>query len=342
MKRLLMLAGLLLLMLAPAAAQDAGPSFCVSVWYREREQPGGLESIADAAGLVDVVHPMWYTSHDDGTINVVDVAEDPAQLAAWRDAGMHVMPSVFSTISLAIETADTRALHVAELAALVERMDYDGLDIDFEEFGLHTRDAFSAFIEELAAALHADGRLLSVTLMAKTDEAGRSPGAAAQDWPRLAAAVDRVNLMTYDYTGRGQPPGPISPPVWVVEVLDYAATVMDLRRVHFGMALYGYGWQRGNPPARATTWESVQPWIESFGAAVERDPLSGEAVVDFKPPGVPRQVVVYNDAESVRARLAAVIAAHPDIGGLSIWGAGGEDPAIWDALAELRPAPCAP
>ncbi len=176
--------------------------------------------------------------------------------------------------------------------------------------------------------------------MAKTDDAGWGGPTIAQDWPRLAAAADHVNIMTYDYTSRNQPPGPISPPEWVVRVLDYAATVTDVSRIYFGMPFYGYGWQRGNPPARTTTWESVQPWIASFGVDVTRDPISGEAMVDAKPPGLPRQVVVYNDAASVGARLEAVLAAHPDVGGMSIFGLGGEDPAVWDVLAELRPADC--
>ncbi len=341
MKRAWWAALVVLLAAAPVAAQDSPASFCVAAWLRESEQPQGFDSLMNAAGVVDIVHPMWYAPADDGSILLLDDAEDPAKLDAWREAGFQIIPSLFSTLSAAIEDPATRSRHVAELVALAERMDYAGLDIDYEEFGSHARDAFSAFIEELAAALHANGRTLTVTLQAKTGEPGNDPGSAAQDWPRLVAAADRINLMTYDYTGRNSEPGPISPPGWVVDVLDYAASVSDLQTVQFGMPFYGYSWPRGNPPAQATTWSSVQPWIESFNVEVQRLPESGEAFIDYKPRGLPRQVVVFNDGESVRARLETVLAAHPDVGGLAIWGLGGEDPAVWDALAELRPADCA-
>lgn len=340
MKLAWLAAAFAVLAMTPAAAQDPAPSFCVSAWYRESEQPRAYDSLLSAADVVDIVHPMWYAPQDDGDITIVAGAENAEKLAAWREAGFQIIPSIFSTISLAIEDPATRAHHVAELAALVERMDYDGLDLDYEEFGAHAREPFSAFVEELAAALHANGRLLSVTVQAKTGEPGNDPGSAAHDYPRLLAAADVVNIMTYDYTGRNSPPGPISPPDWINHVLDYTATVTSLDRVHFGMPFYAYSWQRGNPPAQTTSWESVQPWIESFGAEVERLPESGEGLVDFKPPGLPRQVIVLNDGSSVRHRLETVLAAHPDVGGLSIWGLGGEDPAVWDALADLRPAAC--
>lgn len=344
MKRWLLSGAFLLLVLAPLSAvgaQEAEPSFCVSAWYRESEQPGAYDSLTAHAEVIDIVHPMWYGPRDDGAVAPVAGAENPAKLAAWRAAGLQVIPTIFSTLSIAIDTPEVRAVHIAAIVALVERMDYDGIDIDYEEFEAHTLEPFTDFIETLSAALHANGRQLSVTVMAKTDDAGWGGPTLAQDWRRLAAAADRFNIMTYDYTSRNRPPGPISPPDWVVRVLDYAATVTDIRRVHFGMPFYGYSWQRGNPPAQATTWESVQPWIASFGVEVTREPDSGEAMVNAKPPGLPRQIVVYNDAASVSARLEAVLAAHPDVGGMSIFGLGGEDPAVWAAITALRPAACA-
>lgn len=340
MTRFLLAAVFAVLVIAPASAQEAEPSFCVSAWFRSSEQPEGYDSLMSAADVVDIVHPMWYAPTDDGHVLAVNDSEDAAKLAAWREAGMLVIPSVFSTISLAIDTPEARALHVAELAAIAERMDYDGLDLDYEEFQARAREPFATFVEELAAALHANGRLLSVTVQAKTREPGNDPGSASQDWPRITAAADYINIMTYDYTGRNSDPGPISPTGWVVDVLSYADSITDLNTVHFGMPFYAYSWQRGNPPARTTTWASIQPWIETFNVEVTRLPESGEGFIDYKPRGLPRQVVVFNDAESVRARMEAVLAAHPDVGGVSIWGVGGEDPAVWDVLADLRPAAC--
>jgi spore germination protein YaaH len=339
---LILLVVLVFVPISMSLAQPDDSSFCVSAWYRESEQPGAYDSLMANTTVIDIVHPLWYTPRDDGSVAAVAGAEDGDKLMAWREAGLRIIPSIFSTLSTAIDSPELRAIHVAEIAALVERMDYDGIDLDYEEFRAQTRDSFAAFVEELAQALHANDRLLSVTVQAKTGEPGNDPGSAAQDWPRIVAAADHINIMTYDYTGRSSAPGPISPMGWVVDVLDYAASVTSLSEVHFGMPFYAYSWQRGNPPARTTAWASIQPWIDTFNVEATRLPESAEGYIDYKPAGLPRQVVVFNDAASVSARLETVLEAHPDIGGMSIFGLGGEDPAVWAAIAELRPAACDP
>ncbi|MGH7856849.1 MAG: hypothetical protein ACREQY_05915, partial [Candidatus Binatia bacterium] len=53
---------------------------------------------------------------------------------------------------------------VADLRSLVGRGGYDGIDVDFEKLYARDRDAFSAFIAELAPAVHARGGRLVVTV----------------------------------------------------------------------------------------------------------------------------------------------------------------------------------
>lgn len=331
-----------LLLISPAHAQETTEqSFCISVWYPSSEHPGGYESLMANLDVFDVVHPFWYTPLADGSLQPQPDAENAEKLAAWREAGLTIIPSIFSSVSLMIETPELREFHIAAILDLVERMDYDGIDIDYEGFGTHTREAFSLFVEDLAAALHSNGRLLTIAVHAKTDDQGSWEGAAAQDWARLAAAVDVFTIMTYDYTSRNQPPGPIGPPAWIIDVLAYAQTVTDLAKVRMGLHFYGYSWQRGNPPAITVNWESVQRWVESFGIEVQRNPEDMEAYVDVKPRGLPRQSVYFADATSVRYKVDLILNTYPTLGGIAVWGLGGEDPQNLAALRELRPAACA-
>lgn len=348
MKRtLLLLLPLLTLPLWAAGGQDTTPqpiaaSWCVSVWFPSSEHPGGYDSLLNHLDTIDLVNPFWYTPLPDGSLQAVNDAEDADKLAAWRAAGKPVLPAIFASQSVMIETLELRETHAAAIVALVERMDYDGIDIDYEGFGSHTREPFSLFIETLSAALHANGRLLSVTVHPKTSDTGTWQAQAAQDWTRLAPAADIFNIMTYDYTSRNEPPGPISPLNWVLDVLAYAQTVTDLGKVRMGLHFYGYAWQRGSPPAQAVTWEGTMRWVEPLGAEVQRDPANMEAFVSVKPRGLPRQDVYFADAAGVRYKLEQVLSLYPTLGGAAIWGIGGEDPANWDVLRELRPADCTP
>ena len=90
--------------------------------------------------------------------------------------------------------------------ALVRQHHYAGIDIDYEKLRAGDRQVFTAFISELAAALHARGKVLSVALFAKTTNAGYAPRNMAQDYAAIGRVADQVRIMTYDITG--PPPGP--------------------------------------------------------------------------------------------------------------------------------------
>lgn len=321
------------------AQDDSGASWCVSAWYPSSDHPGGYDALLAHTDVLDEVNPFWYTADADGSLRLLSGAEDAGKLAAWAEAGLLVVPTLSNFAAPTAINAGTRAAHIAAIVDTVERMDYAGIDLDYEGFPRDTRAEFSLFVEALAIELHARERLLSVTVHAKTEDLPPSDGAAAQDWARLIPAADIFRIMTYDYTNRNsREPGPIGPPQWAHAVLAYAATLTDLGNVRLGVHFYGYRWQRSD--VTTVTWESVQRSIESFGLEIERNPADGEAWVYLKTTGLPAQTTYFADAQGIAHKLDLLLADYPDLGGVAIWGIGGEDPANWDILREIHPAAC--
>lgn len=319
-----------------ATAQSAASSWCVAVWYPSSEHPSGAASLADNLDVIDIVHAFWFTP--DATGKLIDRSGSDAEekMAIWRAAGALVVPSVFSGHSTFLAD-DLVQEHIAAILALVDERGFDGIDLDYEGFPLETREPFSRFVEELAAELHARGKLLFVTVHAKTEDLPPYSGSAAQDWPRLTAAADVFNLMTYDYTNRNEPPGPIADLAWVDQVVEYAASVTDLGKVVVGLPFYAYSWNRGRPPAVAATWEAADRMVRQFSLSPVRDPASGELHVELRVTGLPRQDLFVSDAQTTAGRLERL---NEHTGGVAIWGVGGEDPANWEVLRRARPASC--
>jgi spore germination protein YaaH len=331
----------LFLLLASVGATIAETAtWCVSAWYPSSSEATGKDSLLNNLAHVDVVHPFWYTPNADHTLQAVRGAEDESLLQAWREAGVLVIPSIFASIPTMLNTPETRRFHVGEIVALVERMGYDGIDIDYEGFPRGTREAFTAFIAELSTELRARDKWLAIAVHGKTDDAGSWDGAGAQDWNALAPLVDIFSVMTYDYTNRNEPPGAIAPTGWVLDVLAYAESVMPLDKVRVGLHFYGYSWLRDKPPATTITWEAAQRLISSFGLAVTRDPNDLEARIEFKAQGLPKQTLYFADAVHLADKLARIQAQFPTLGGVAIWGIGGEDPQNWDILQGARTSPC--
>jgi spore germination protein YaaH len=328
---------MLLLIIIPTHAQtDTPPAWCVSVWYPSSEFGTNADILAQA-DIINEVNAFWYTPAPDGSLITLPRGENLDELAEWREAGILVIPSIFGSIPDVIGER-LRETHITAIVDTVLRMDYDGIDIDYEGFPAFTRDDFSLFIEGLREALHAEGRILSVTVHAKTNE-GVYEGALAQDWHRLIPASDIFRLMTYDYTNRNEPPGPISPPAWVLDVLTYTQSVTDavgedMSKIRLGLHFYGYSWSRSRPPAVTVAYSGIANYLTSFELEVFRNPDDMEAYIDFKITGLPRQVVYFADPIGLAHKLDLVMAQFPTMGGVSIWGIGGEHPDLWDTLRQ--------
>jgi len=132
-----------------------------------------------------------------------------------------------------------------------------GVDLDWENFGFNdgaktwksTRPAFVATIKQLAQKLHDADKLLSVTVPAggRPFAADGSPrigsGYTVYAWDEIADSIDRLNLMTYDYSW--DKPGPIGPNPWAREVVRSAVAQMgaeNAKKVVVGVPLYGKVW----------------------------------------------------------------------------------------------------
>lgn len=325
--------------LPPSGAAPAA-SWCVAAWYPSSEHPGGTESILRNSDVLDIVFGFWFTPDASGRILSRAGAGWREQVAAWRAEGLVVIASVFTSHSTFL-TEPARNAHLGALLELVDSGPFDGIDLDYEELPRETEGPFGELVEALAVALHERGKLLSVTVHAKTEATPAGyPSAAAQDWPRLAAAADLVNVMTYDHTNRLDPPGPVAPRSWVAAVVEYGLEAVGEAKLNVGLPFYGYVWKRGKPPAAATTWEAMDRLVRQFGLTPERDPDSLELRVDLAVTGLPRQTVYVSDGATTAGRLAALREAGALGAGVAIWGLGGEDEANWDALRDARPAPC--
>ena len=285
------------------------------------------------AELIAEVNPVWYELTSSSEI--AGSVQSPAAFDEARTASIRVVPSLVNggfdrdRVAAIIHDPARRAQHVAEIVALVVDNDFDGIDVDYESLFPEDRDAFSLFIEELAHALHAQDKLLSVAVHAKRDDEGSWAGPQAQDWARLGAAVDEFKIMTYDFHYSTSEAGPIAPLDWIDEVLSYAATVVPPEKTYVGIHFYGYDWIGAT--GTGVVWREAIKLADMHGVEIMRDE-SGEAWFNYGPDN--RRTVYFTDARSIETRLADIITHHPDLAGIAIWRLGGEDPDNWGVIKQ--------
>ena len=298
---------------------------------------------AAAADAVDEVDFDWYHTQADGSVTAED--EDPDLVGAARGYDLNLFATVTNSTSSGVAfsrdlaaavlaSPDRRRRFVDDLVTLVKDMGYDGVDLDWEELRPSDRDRFSALVEELAAALHAEGRFLSIAVMPKTSEPGEWDNQKYADWGRIGKAVDEFKIMLYSYSGPWGDPGPQAPLDWVDKVLTFAEKKVPPGKVFMGLPFYGFDWHGGS--VATVSGHRGASLAQTYDATVSRDPSSQEATMTFTDGGE-THTVYFQDEKAVAAKLAALRADHPDIAGISIWVMGQEASGFWPLITrELR------
>ena len=305
------------------------------------DQARGFNSIVANADVFSEISPFWYRVLADGRIVPYTTSSgasyvDPTILSFLRSRGILVIPTVANIIdgvwdgalvSRIIADPQLLAGHVSALVNLTVAGSYDGIDLDYENLRASDRAAFTSFVEQLATALHAQGKLLTVNVYAKTSEPGTWDGPQAQDWWAIGRAADQVRIMTYEYSWSTSSPGPIAPVNWVNDVIGYATSQITPGKILQGIPFYGYDWvgQRGTD----LVWTQAMDVATRFGVSVRWDSVSASSWFEYVSGGA-RHTVWFEDGSSVNAKLD-VTRIH-DVGGIAIWRLGGEDPANWSAV----------
>jgi spore germination protein YaaH len=161
-----------------------------------------------------------------------------------------------ATIHKILSNSTTRIALEDEIAALVKREGFDGIDIDFEAKYAETRPYFSLFLKGLYQRM--GPKWVYCTLESRTPLDSRYPDGNApadatdyaNDYVEINKYCDRVLIMAYDQ-GRvdkkldkteADPYAPVSDVLWAQKVMQLAAQTISKKKLILGIPTYGYEW----------------------------------------------------------------------------------------------------
>ncbi|MGH2544722.1 MAG: glycosyl hydrolase family 18 protein, partial [Ardenticatenaceae bacterium] len=243
------------------------------------------ESLAQHAGAMDYVATQWVKVNACGNIGS---QEDETLKQFARANGVPLLPSLLTGSGwlnhhLVADQA-TRAHFIEQIVGYVLEEGYVGFDLDLEGVYAEDRAAYTALVAELASALHAHGRLLTLAIPAKTREV-TTGWAGAYDYGALGQHADLITIMSYDFHGAWGSPGPVAPYDWVDDVAAYATSQIPPHKVLLGVAFYGYDWNiTTGYPVRSLTYEQAQWLSERYGVPLVQDPAARSATLQYAAP----------------------------------------------------------
>ena len=395
MKRLPALSILLasLLLISPLqqvqSAEAANPPRKILTgWLPYYSMKTYLPAVLNNADLIKEIMPFWYTLKYDGKSKkavVTDVYKtaNPSvpiaePLAALRNAGMTLIPTISDgtdklVLANLLAKPVSRKQVVDAIVATVASQNYDGIDLDFEGFAFidpnttwkATAPNWVLFVKELSAALHAEKKILSITTPYLFNPAEAQKGYFVYAWAQIAPFIDRLRIMTYDYsTSR---PGPIGPIAWTEKTVKYAISIMPASKVYLGLPGYGKDWVTKvegvcpsnlakiiTPSAKAGTFlmRDAASIAATYGAVPTYNETFAEVTFSYKreytgttSSGLSTTCTASRTAWHQNAQsfsLRAQLVAKYQLGGAAQWVIGQEEPlamvAIRDVATSIAPA----
>lgn len=348
---LVALAGLIVLGLLMRTAQPEGSApephrlsvfTAIPYWDQKR----AVEQFEKHIDVFDAVSLFWYLLDENGAIRTYSSAvEDRSIISFAHQHGVKVLALVANLpedgdwdkerVQKVIASPEARSAHIASLLALTEAYGFDGINIDYEFLDDSQRADFTAFINELGAALHARGKLLAVAIHAQT------PGSETrgQDLPSLTGA-DILVFMTYDEHWETSVPGPMASLPWMKETIAYAKR-MGVPRQHIwlGVPLDAYDWPQADTEigwgsADGLQYREAIALAEFHDAQVDFDDVAKAPHFSYADRDNVYREVWFENVDSFIPKYE--LAKEAKLGGVALWRLGREDERIYEIVRAER------
>lgn len=366
------------------AIADNPPRKILTGWIPYYSIKTSLPAAINNADLIKEVMPFWYTLKFNGKTNSAVVTDlyTPANpsvpmaqtVGALRNAGFSLIPTITDgtdkgVLAGLLAKPAARKQIVDTITALVVSNNYDGVDLDFEGFAFvdgnatwsKTAPLWTAFVKELSVSLRAQKKILSVSTPYVLDPAGPQKGYFVYAWAAIASSIDRLRIMTYDYSVSKV--GPLGPITWTERTLQYAVSVMPASKVYIGIAGYGRDWVtsvsgvcpanvasviKGGAKAATFVMRDAQTLAASYGVTPVFNEQFGEMTFSYQKTyngttaaGLATSCTAQRTAWYQDSRAFAMRAALVDkyrLGGISQWTLGMEEPLALEGIRTVAKA----
>ena len=365
---------------SPPANSASQPRKILTGWIPYYGMKTALPAALNNADLIKEVMPFWYTLKLDSktktaVINDLYTPANPSvpiatPLTALRAAGFQIIPTITDgmdklVLANLLASAGTRAAIAKIISDFVSANNYDGIDLDFEGFAFvdgnttwaKTAPLWVAFVKELSALLHSNNKLLSVSSPYNFNPTEVQKGYTVYAWPQIAPHIDRLRIMTYDYSVAKV--GPIGPITWTEKTVAYATSIMPASKVYVGLAGYGRDWVTKvdgvcpapfinaikvgakaatfvmrDAAALAASYQVTPIYDEKMGEATFTYTKSyeGTTAAGLSTTCTATRTAWYQNAQSYLIRSALV--AKYKLGGVTAWTLGMEEPLAMESIRQ--------
>ena len=307
---------------SPKTASEVRAAFYVD-W-----DPQSLFSLQKNIDKLDMVVPEWFFI--DPKTDLLRTEIDTAALKVMKKRKVKILPLI-NNINESVGEGEFdgdlihRILHdknkrerlINDIAKVLNQYNFQGINIDFEEFKENSDEPIIAFQKELYEKLHPQGYLVSQDIMADNDDFNVKA---------LSKYNDYMFLMAYDEHYTSSVPGDISGQKWIERIVDKTAKEIPSNKIILCFAGYGYDWQE-KEEGETITYDQAIAIAKQHNASIIYNDNSYNNSFAYTDSNGKKHQVNFTDAATNFNTIR--FSDEYGLAGTALWRLGSEDQRLW-------------
>jgi spore germination protein YaaH len=312
----------------------------VRLFYTQNDKRA-TDSLIKNYRSVDVIAPQAYSVTATGTL--IGGVNDGLMSVA-KQHKIKVMPLIVNknfSASAAHSFLDDPASQSLTINAMVQealQKNYWGWQVDFEQVHIDYKDKFTNFVANLGQALHQNGLVVSVAVIAQTSTVPTDykndywqKFIGVYDYAALASSTDFISLMSYDDPGST---GPVTRYTWLQQVLKFTLQYVPAEKISIGVPLYYWRWNENAGKRVATgTYKQLVTKMNQFYMTKGYSTKEEAAYMRYRYKKT-TYTIWYENNRSVKKKIDLI--AKNQLHGFSAWALGQEVPNVHQSLTSNK------
>ncbi|KXO17132.1 SH3 domain protein [Clostridiales bacterium KA00134] len=284
---------------------------------------------------LNVICPTWF-SIKDGSGEIIDRGRKD-YVTKYNELGIQVWAYLDNSFSDKItkeflSNSASRGYAINRLLNSCKKYGLTGLNIDFEQFSIENRDAFTEFVKEIYETFSKEKILVSVDV---TPQISKDVSKETYNRAELSKYCDYLIVMTYDqHWSSSEKAGSVAQYKWVEGNINNLFKTVPREKLVLGMPLYSRYWSTkdNKTTSKTISMEDSKNIISQKGLAPKWDEESKQDYVEFQEDGATKQIWV-EDASSIGWK--ASLCVKYNLAGLASWRKDFETYNIWDTIQNV-------
>jgi spore germination protein YaaH len=273
---------------------------------------------------VNLILPEWFFI--DPKADTLFTNIDTRAFDLIKASGVKVMPMLSNSSNATFNGA---ALHrilndpkktkrlVNDVAKLLTRYDFAGINVDFEEMSETNSDVLTNFQRTLYSTLHGKGFLVTQNVSPFNDD---------YNYAELARYNDYIFLMAYDQHSESTKAGPVSSQKWIQSAVNKLAAKVSPSKIVLNLAAYGYDW--GHDTTTTLSYQEALALARESDGKVKFDNDTYNLHYKYYDGDDVIHDVYFTDAGTNFNTMR--FATEYGLAGTAVWRLGSEDNRLWD------------